>query len=347
MTWLLALARPPRRRCSASTPATTRTSRLAMITTSSTVCSTSPIPLTHELADVRANIVVRIRDDRVFYTDPTPTTGAIGRPRRHGHRRGCADPDTWPTPTSSRPPPTPGTGHRQRLSLARPAPQTRPPRTPGGPRPAADRGRHRDPGRRAAPAQTHQRDQEDDVAVGRRTRLRPRHLLAGLPAPLPHRTHLGFLKNTLGWTAPALRTPEQADRWTWLVLAACTQLPPRQRSRAVPPHALGTTTQTRPTHPRTGPKGISPTCPDTGHASQSTKIANTRPRTRQGHPTRATNPLPRDQEGRIAGFSRNLERPDMPPPRTSGSACGDNPAPSRCSAARRGGISSVWNLPRR
>ena len=57
------------------------------------------IALTHELADVRANIVVRIRDDRVFYTDPTPTTaGARGRPRRHGHRRGCADPNSWPTP---------------------------------------------------------------------------------------------------------------------------------------------------------------------------------------------------------------------------------------------------------
>ena len=33
-----------------------------------------------------------------------------------------------------------------------------------------------------------------------------------------------FAKNTLGWTAPALRTPEQADRWTWLVVAAYTQL---------------------------------------------------------------------------------------------------------------------------
>ena len=32
------------------------------------------------------------------------------------------------------------------------------------------------------------------------------------------------MKNTLGWTAPALRTPEQADRWTWLILAAYTQL---------------------------------------------------------------------------------------------------------------------------
>ncbi|MEO6887178.1 MAG: transposase, partial [Jatrophihabitantaceae bacterium] len=33
-----------------------------------------------------------------------------------------------------------------------------------------------------------------------------------------------FLKNTLGWTAPALRTPAQADRWSWLIIAAYTQL---------------------------------------------------------------------------------------------------------------------------
>jgi len=33
-----------------------------------------------------------------------------------------------------------------------------------------------------------------------------------------------FLKQTLGWTAPRVRHPEQADRWTWLVLAAYTQL---------------------------------------------------------------------------------------------------------------------------
>ncbi|MGH8887996.1 MAG: NF041680 family putative transposase, partial [Egibacteraceae bacterium] len=33
-----------------------------------------------------------------------------------------------------------------------------------------------------------------------------------------------FAKSTLGWTTPALRAPEQADRPTWLVVAACTQL---------------------------------------------------------------------------------------------------------------------------
>lgn len=33
-----------------------------------------------------------------------------------------------------------------------------------------------------------------------------------------------FLKGTLGWTVPRVRHPEQADRWTWLVLAAYAQL---------------------------------------------------------------------------------------------------------------------------
>jgi hypothetical protein len=33
-----------------------------------------------------------------------------------------------------------------------------------------------------------------------------------------------FLKQALGWTRPRLREPAAADRWTWLLLAACTQL---------------------------------------------------------------------------------------------------------------------------
>ena len=33
-----------------------------------------------------------------------------------------------------------------------------------------------------------------------------------------------FAKQTLGWTIPRPRQPEQADRWTWLVLAGYTQL---------------------------------------------------------------------------------------------------------------------------
>src|SRR5215213_4610760 len=33
-----------------------------------------------------------------------------------------------------------------------------------------------------------------------------------------------FLKQSMGWTTPRVRHPQQADRWTWLVLAAFTQL---------------------------------------------------------------------------------------------------------------------------
>jgi hypothetical protein len=33
-----------------------------------------------------------------------------------------------------------------------------------------------------------------------------------------------FAKQSLGWTTPRVRHPEQADRWTWLVLAAYAQL---------------------------------------------------------------------------------------------------------------------------
>ena len=32
------------------------------------------------------------------------------------------------------------------------------------------------------------------------------------------------MKQTLGWTTPRFRHPEQADRWTWVVLAAYAQL---------------------------------------------------------------------------------------------------------------------------
>ena len=33
-----------------------------------------------------------------------------------------------------------------------------------------------------------------------------------------------FLKSRLGWTRPLLRDPAAADRWTWLIIAACAQL---------------------------------------------------------------------------------------------------------------------------
>lgn len=33
-----------------------------------------------------------------------------------------------------------------------------------------------------------------------------------------------MIKQILGWTRPKFRDPEAADRWTWLIIAAHTQL---------------------------------------------------------------------------------------------------------------------------
>lgn len=46
----------------------------------------------------------------------------------------------------------------------------------------------------------------------------------GVSAPFDLEHTFRFWKQTLGWTRPRVRTPGQADTWTWLVIAAYTQL---------------------------------------------------------------------------------------------------------------------------
>jgi DDE superfamily endonuclease len=54
-----------------------------------------------DLDGVRAQVLVRIRSDRVFHTDPPQRApGTVGRPRRHGRRLACDDPATGVTPTT-------------------------------------------------------------------------------------------------------------------------------------------------------------------------------------------------------------------------------------------------------
>ena len=184
-----------------------------------------PIALTYELAEVRADVVVRIRDDRVFYTDPAqPTPGTRGRPRRHGNRRGCAEPDTWPAPD-----------HEQTTTDDR----------YGTVHVAAWHDLH--PQLRCRGHWTE--FDQPPIVSGTVVRVDVQHLpkptsrtkktlwlwVAG-PAPdldICWRAYLRrfdiehtfrFVKNTLGWTTPSVRTPEQADRWTWHIVAAYTQL---------------------------------------------------------------------------------------------------------------------------
>jgi DDE superfamily endonuclease len=184
-----------------------------------------PIALSHELTGVPAVIVVRIRDDRVFYTDPIPPPpGTRGRPRRHGHRVKLTDPGTWPTPDVQ------STTTDDRYGTVRVA---------------AWHGLHPQLGRRG-----HWSDHDKPPIVrGTLVRVDVQHLpkptsrtkktlwlwTAGPDPDLQvcWRAYLRrfdiehtfrFVKNTLGWTTPSVRTPQQADRWTWLVVAAYTQL---------------------------------------------------------------------------------------------------------------------------
>jgi hypothetical protein len=183
--------------------------------------------LTLDLAEQRVAVLVRLRSDRCFYADPPPRPpGASGRPRRHGAKFNCADPTTWPAPTA-----TLHTSDDQYGTVTvaawaglHPKQQRHPGHGSGGPRPIV-RG-------------TILRVQGERVPA----RTRPPKVLwlwwagpAGvtLELDLAWRAYVRrfdlehtvrFCKQTLGWTTPRPRHPEQADRWTWLVLACYAQL---------------------------------------------------------------------------------------------------------------------------
>lgn len=187
----------------------------------------NPAALTHDLADVNVNLTVRLRNDRVFYADPPkPVPGhGPGRPRRHGHRFECANPDTWPPPEHH------STSHDHRYGRIDIQ------AWPGlHPRLPACRGRFA--GHATAPivAGTIIRVQVEHLPKPTSRATTTLWLWAAGPNPDPdlcahaylHRFDVEhtfrYLKGTLGWTLPRVATPEQADTWTWITTAAYTQL---------------------------------------------------------------------------------------------------------------------------
>ena len=184
-----------------------------------------PIALSVDLARVRAQILVRIRSDRVFFPDPAARpagdAGATPPPRA---RFACADPASWPAPGAAlsttdarygRVEVQAGAGSTPASSGAAAGPATTSRRS----WPAASSGS------RSSTCPADRPGDEDVVAWW-----------AGPGTPdldvcwrayirrfdIEHT--LRFVKHTLGWTTPRVRLPEQADRWTWLVVAAYTQL---------------------------------------------------------------------------------------------------------------------------
>jgi DDE superfamily endonuclease len=248
----------------------------------------NPALLTTELAGIPAQIGVRIRNDRRFFTrapQPAPRTGQPGRPRRHGTRFHCADPDTWPTPdaTASSDTSTYGRIDVQAWHRLHPC-------KPG----------LRDTDNRPAIIECSLiRITVDRLPNGRR---QPRPLWlwwagpsGSIPDLLPvtyaylHRFDIEhtfrFTKQTLGLTTPKIRTPDQAQRWAWLITAAYTQL--RLATSLVADHRLpwqqpqpaGTLT---PGRVRNGFGHLLPTLPNPTKAPKTTTGGPGRP---PGRPT--------------------------------------------------------------
>jgi DDE superfamily endonuclease len=182
--------------------------------------------LTQALAETAVAILVRLRADRCFYADPPPSPPSPkgGRPRKHGAKFACKDPTTWPAPTAEQVVEDEqyGTVRVRAWAGLHPKQQAHPGRGTRKTRPIV----------------------RGTVVLVEVSRLparpyRPKVLWlwwTGPEAPnldrlwrayvrrfdLEHT--LRFCKQCLGWTTPRVRHPEQADRWTWLVVAAYTQL---------------------------------------------------------------------------------------------------------------------------
>jgi hypothetical protein len=185
-----------------------------------------PCGLSLGLADTRAAILVRLRSGRCFYADPPPRvgTGKGGRPRRHGAKLDTSDPTTWPSPTATHVEDDGqyGTVTVQAWTGLHPKQQLHPTRGTKRPRPIV-RGTlvrvqvQRIPARTRPPKVLWlwwQGSGKPDLAVLWRAYVRR----------FDCEHTIRFAKQTLGWTTPRVRHPEQAERWTWLVLAAYTQL---------------------------------------------------------------------------------------------------------------------------
>jgi hypothetical protein len=179
------------------------------------------------LADLPVQVLVRMRSDRVLaFPTPPRQPGARGRPARHGARFAFADPGSWPTPAHAT------TTHTTRYGAAHARSWDRLHPT------LARTGAWTDhDGQLPIMEGTVIRLQVDRLpGTGTPKPLWLWHCAAAATAEQVDRIWqmflrrfdlehtFRFLKQTLGWTTPRIRTPEAADHWTWLTIAAYTQL---------------------------------------------------------------------------------------------------------------------------
>jgi hypothetical protein len=183
------------------------------------------IRLAFLLADLPVRLLARIRSDRVFYA-PAQAYAGTGRPSRHGTAMRLDDPATWPAPGQTAADVHERYGNVTVTAWGRYHPQL-----------ARRAGRAQHTGRLPIVEGTLIHVQVDRLPGDRAAK--PVWLwhsdpcvadldVLGLFRVFLRRFDLEhtfrFFKQTLGWTRPRVRHPDQADRWTWLILAAYTQL---------------------------------------------------------------------------------------------------------------------------
>jgi len=185
-----------------------------------------PAGLSYGLAGTRAQVLVRLRNDRVFFTEPPENAGKAGRPRRHGRRFKLSDHETAPAPDAEVCLENPRYGKVRVRAWHNLHPRLHcRGRWAGGDLPPIVRGSviRADVERLPKPSSRANNKLLWLWWSGPGEPDLDRCLHAYL-----HRFDLEhtyrFVKNTLGWTTPSLRSPEQADRWTWLTVAAYAQL---------------------------------------------------------------------------------------------------------------------------
>jgi hypothetical protein len=184
-----------------------------------------PVKLQRGLEGCPARILVRLHSNRVFYAAPEEVEPRpVGRPRRHGKKFDLKEPTSWPDPTGEHRCESEGYGSVRVRCWAGLHPKTR--------RIGERYGCERAPVVRGTvvlvevgklPRQTRKPKKlwlwwsgegEADLDLIWRAYCRR--------FDLEHT--IRFMKQTLGWTTPRFRHPEQAERWTWLVLVAYVQL---------------------------------------------------------------------------------------------------------------------------
>lgn len=186
-----------------------------------------PVRLQRNLEGCRAQILVRLHSNRVFYADPpTPERRPVGRPFVHGERFDLKDPKTWHEPSSEHRSEDAGYGKVRVRAWSGLHPKTR----RAGERYGCENA--------AVVRGTVVLVEVERLPRGERRR-KPKKLWLwwyGEGEPDLGLLWRGYVrrfdvehaiktfKSRLGWTTPRVRHPEQADLWTWVILAAYTQL---------------------------------------------------------------------------------------------------------------------------